>query len=149
MSSHRYPRQTYNMVRSLDESGRITWTTHIKQLLYQFGFGYAWLANEVGDTIAFTQLFKIRVVDFAIQNLNRSSKTLYYRNFKTRLDVERYLSINIPYLYKRALSNFRCSCHSLNIETGRHQNIDRELRHCNYCSKSNIYSIEDELHMLL
>jgi len=65
---------------------------------------------------------------------------LYYRHFKTLLDVERYLSIDIPYLYKRALSNFRCSGHSLNIETG---------RHCNYCLKSNIYSIEDELHMLL
>ena len=35
---------------------------HLKQLLFQFGFGYAWLANEVGDTIAFTKLFKIRVV---------------------------------------------------------------------------------------
>ena len=87
MSSHRYPRQTYNMVRSLDESGRITWVTHLKQLLFQFGFGYAWLANEVGDTIAFTKLFKIRVVDCAIQTLNEKvnklSKTLYYRIFKT------------------------------------------------------------------
>ena len=112
-----------------------------------------WLANEVGDTIAFTKLFKMRVVDCAIQNLNekvnKSSKTLYHRNFKTRLDFERYLSIDLPYLYKIALSNFRCSCHSLNIETGRHQNIDRELRHCNYCLKSNIYSVEDEFHMLL
>ena len=52
-------------------------------------------------------------------------------------------------MYKRALSNFRCSGHSLNIETGRHQNIDRELRYYNYCLKSNICSIEDELHMLL
>jgi len=83
MSSYRYPKQTYNMLRSLDESGRtynmlrsldesgrITWATHIKQSLFQFGFGYGWLANEVGDTIAFTKLFKIRVVDCAIQNLN-------------------------------------------------------------------------------
>ena len=131
-----------------------TWATHIKQVLFQFGFGYAWLANEVGDTIAFTKLFKIRVVDCAIQNLNEkvnnSSKTLYYRNFKTLLDVERYLSIDLPYLYKRALSDFRCSGHSLNIETGRHQKIDRELRHCHYCLKSNIYVINiDEFHMLL
>ena len=39
----------------------------------------------------------------AIQNLNekvnKSSKTLYYRHFKTLLDVERYLSIDLPYLY--------------------------------------------------
>ena len=47
------------------------------------------------------------------------------------------------------LSNFGCSGHSLNIETGRHQNIGRELRHCNYCLKFNIYNIEDEFHMLL
>jgi len=69
--------------------------------LFQFGFGYAWLANEVGDTIAFTKLFKIRVVECTIQNLNekvnKSSKTLYYRKLKTVLDVERYLSIDLPY----------------------------------------------------
>ena len=35
-----------------------------------FGFGYAWLANEIGDTIAFTKLFKMRPVDYAIQNLD-------------------------------------------------------------------------------
>ena len=29
-------------------------------------------ANEVDDTIAFTKLFKIRVVDCAIQNLNEN-----------------------------------------------------------------------------
>ena len=81
------------MLRSLDKSGRITWATHIKQLLFQFGFGYAWLANEVGDTIAFTKLFKISVVDCPVQNLdkkvNNSSKTLYTRNFKRLLDVEK------------------------------------------------------------
>ena len=107
------------MLRSLDESGRITWATHIKQLLFQFGFGYAWLANEVCDTIAFTKLFKIRVVDCAVQNLNEkvnnSSNTQHYRTFKTLLDVERYLSIDLPYLYKRALFNSRCSGHSLKL----------------------------------
>ena len=50
-------------------------------------FWTSWLANEVGDTIAFTKLFKIRVVDCAILNLNEkvnnSSKALYNRNFKT------------------------------------------------------------------
>ena len=66
LSSHRCPKQTYNMLRSLDESGSITWATHIKQSLFQFGFGYGWLANELGDTIAFTKLFKMRVVDCAI-----------------------------------------------------------------------------------
>ena len=30
--------KTYNMLRLLDEYGRITWATHIKQLLFQFWF---------------------------------------------------------------------------------------------------------------
>ena len=38
MSSHRYPKQTYNMLRSLDEYRRITCATHIKKVLFQFGF---------------------------------------------------------------------------------------------------------------
>ena len=46
---------------------------------------------EVGDTVAFTYLFKTRVADCAQQNLNEkinaSGKTYYYRNFKTMLDV--------------------------------------------------------------
>ena len=58
------------MLRSLNESARITLVKHIKQLLFMFGFGYAWLANEIGDTIAFTKLFKMRPVDYAIQNLD-------------------------------------------------------------------------------
>ena len=40
-------------------------------------------------------------------------------------------------------------CLLLNIETGRHPNIDSELRHCYYCLKSTTYSVEDEFHMLV
>ena len=153
MPSHRYPKQTYNMLRSLDLAGRTTWATHIKCLLFKFGFGYAWLANEVGDVVAFTKLFNTRVADCALQNLNEkvntSSKTLYYKHFKTLLDTERYLSIDLPFLYKKSLSNFRCSGHCLNVETGRHQHIEREFRFCAHCLKSNVYTVEDELHMLL
>ena len=63
------------MLRSLDEPGRITWATHIKQLLFKFGFRYAWLANEVGDNNAFTYLFKTRVADCAHQNPNEKVNT--------------------------------------------------------------------------
>ena len=66
LDNHRYPRQTYNMLRSLDEAGRTTWGTHIKALLLQFGFGYAWLANEVGNVREFTKLFETRVGECAL-----------------------------------------------------------------------------------
>ena len=55
----------------------------------------------------------------------------------------------MPYLYKKILSNFRCSGHNLMIEKGRHMNIDRHLRFCQYCLKHDIYIAEDEKHFLL
>ena len=109
------------MLRRPDKAGRTTWASHVKTLLFRYGLGYAWLAVEIGDVSAFVELFKTRVKDCALQNLteklNTSSKTVYYRL---------YLSIDLPYLYKRALSNFRCSGHNLNIETGKHLHIDRD-----------------------
>ena len=42
--------------------------TYKTPIVFQFGFGYAWLANEVGDTIdTFTKMFKMHVVDCTIQ----------------------------------------------------------------------------------
>jgi len=35
------------------------------------------------------------------------------------------------------------------IEKGRHLNIDRELRYCEYCVTHDLYTIEREIHVLL
>ena len=37
----------------------------------------------------------------------------------------------------------------LMIEYGRHLNIDRELRYCEYCVTHDLYTIESEINMLL
>ena len=94
-----------------------------------FGFGYAWLANEIGDTIALTKLFKMRPVDYAIQNLDEKvivqTKHCIIENLKhVQMWKGMYVNIDLPYMYERALSNFRCSRNSLNIQTDRHRNID-------------------------
>ena len=47
------------------------------------------------------------------------------------------------------MSNFRCSSHCLNVEKGRHQNIDYCLRFCNICLDRNCYVVEDEFHFVL
>ena len=144
LPNYRYQKQIYIMLRRPDKAWRTTWASHVKILLFRYGFGYAWLAVEIGDVSAFVELFKTRVKDCALQNLteklNTSSKTVYYRL---------YLSIDLPYLYKRALSNFRCSGHNFNIETGRHLHIDRVLRFCDYCRTLDIQIVEDQLYVLL
>ena len=53
MDTYRYPYQCYRMLRNLDEVGRLTWATHVRNLLYMYGFGYVWFYENVGDEIYF------------------------------------------------------------------------------------------------
>ena len=58
MEENRYPKQCYKVLRRLDDLDRTTWATHIQRLLFQYGFGYVWLSEDVGDfnIILFTLL---------------------------------------------------------------------------------------------
>ena len=53
MSNHRYPMNCYKMLKSLDEAGRNTWASSVRRLLYMYGGGYAWVAQEIGSENAF------------------------------------------------------------------------------------------------
>ena len=68
------------------------------------------------------------------------------RCFKSLLEVELYLSVDLSFEAQRLLSNFRCSSHNLMIEKGRHTSTDTHLRYCPICMKENILVIEDEFH---
>ena len=62
--------------------------------------------------------------------------------FKESFEYEKYLEVlNSKEL--NGLCRFRCSGHNLMIEKGRHLNIERSLRLCQFC---NANVIEDEYH---
>ena len=63
MPDHRYPKQYYNMIRSLSDAGKTTWASHVRTLLYKYGFGYGWEANTIGNINAFVKVFKQRLKD--------------------------------------------------------------------------------------
>ena len=96
MLSTRYPKQCYRMLRQIDESGRITWASKVKTSLFENGFGYAWIADEIGNQDFFLKLFKQRLKDIYLQkwnsNLNESPKAYYYKEFKSMLETETYLT---------------------------------------------------------
>jgi hypothetical protein len=141
------------MLKGLDEIGRKNWMTHTKHVLYQYGFGFVWIAGEIGDARMFLNAFTQRLKDCAKQtmhsDINTSPKALSYRLFKSALTPGSYISLPLTYNLKRALSNFRCSCHGLMIEKGRHLKINREFRFCKYCLNRDRYIVEDEMHFLL
>ena len=148
-----YPKQCYIMLKRLDEAGHVTWVTHVKNLLYQYGFGYVWIVNEVGNQALFKQTFTQRLKDCAYQttfdDIRSSSKSLTYMLYKSALKPESYLSLPLPYMQKCMLSNFHCSSHLLMIEKGRHLGFDCEYRFCAYCHRNSIYVIENEIHFLI
>ena len=98
-------------------------------------------------------MFKQRIKDISIQNwqssINNSPKAAHYKYFKSQLDTEKYLFIDLSFTCRKALANFRCSSHSLQIEKGRHANVEREYRFCPFCLERNVYTVEDELHFFM
>ena len=151
MPQYRLPRNCYKMLKGLDDTGRNNWASAIKHLLYLHGFGNVWLAQEVGNIEVFLSIFKQRVIDCRKQNweeaINSSSRCSTYKCFKTMLNPERYLSLNISYSLRRNLAKFRCSNHKFKIEVGRHLGIERERRICSFCyNNQNLSYVEDEYH---
>ena len=150
MHPQRYPQQCYRMLKRLDESGRKTWIDSIKHLLFSYGFGYVWIAQDVGSSKLFIRAFIQRLRDSLYQNwnesLNNCSKADTYRCYKSLLTPEKYLFLDLNYVQRQILARFRTSTHPLMIEKGRHEGIDREYRYCPACLKENITVVESEFH---
>lgn len=151
MDPNRYPKQCYLMLKKYDDIGRINWVTKVREFLFKYGFGFVWLSQDIGNETYFIKQVKQRLKDCSFQmwhnDINTSSRCDLYKNVKTLLNVEKYLNLDIKPYYKRSLSRFRCSSHKLNVELGRHFNIERENRICVYCfMQKDALVIEDEFH---
>ena len=142
MPSHRYPKQCYLMLKRLDDAGRQTWATCIRMFLYSHGFGYAWVAHEIANVPRFVTILSTRLKDMYtqlwLQGLENSPKAEQYKLFKSLLETEKYLNIDMNYKFRRILSRFKCSDHTLLIETGRQVNLERQDRLCPVCAKENM-----------
>ena len=152
MNVTRLPNATYTVLYNLDENGKTNWVTHLKWLLFKYGFGLVFICQGVGDTKCFIDEFKDRLKSCFQQewssDINNMSKLKTYCTFKSMLEPEKYLDVVKIKKYRRALSKFRCSNHNLSIETGRRNNIERIDRKCVYCCNRGINVIEDEFHVI-
>jgi len=148
MQNHRYPKQRYTMLSNLDNVGRVTGASHIRQLLFHTGFGYAWIVNGVGSIPVFLNSSKNRLQNQQ-SKINETSKSAYYKHYTSIVKVEQYLYIDLPVMYKRALSNFRCSGPCLMIEKWRNLNLDKDYCYCPVCLPNGIRTVEDEMFLLL
>ena len=49
------------MLKNIDKSGRITWATHVKDILFRYGFGIVMLTENIGADTVFITVFKQRL----------------------------------------------------------------------------------------
>ena len=137
------------MVRKSYENAvlhKLTWPTRIESNLSEIGMRNLFLTK---DNLTHTKAF-CRMKDIfhqeAFSNIKKeNSKLRTYSIIKKTIGFESYLN-EIDNIQERiSLTKFRLSNHSLMIEKGRHQNIEKECRFCPFCPQQ----VEDEMHFLL
>jgi hypothetical protein len=155
MPPNRYPRACYDMLFSLDQAGRSTWASSVRQLLVRFGFQNVWEAQQVENSIIFLREFKCKVKQAYVaeweHEVAQCSKLSLYRQLKTDGILRQSYLYNVTIKsYRSGLAKLRCSAHKLRIETGRHCGELLAERVCSLCLRHNgVYVLEDEYHFML
>ena len=148
MNPTRLPYQAYHMLLKLDENGKTTWVTHIRQLLAESGFYHVWLHQGVGNRNAFIKVLKIRLQDMFIQEwfttINGKERYNIFSQIKTGFGREAYIIDIDVYCFRIALTYLRLGVLSINNNAFRYSenNLDR---YCPFCRNV----VEDESHFLL
>ena len=116
-NSIRIRNSLYKMLKQYSDLGGQNWSMKVRNLLYRYGFGDVWLQQSVGDVNHFLSIFKQRLIDTNFQewhdDCNSNSKMKYYVKYKNVLNFEIYLSTDIFWKHKIALTRFRCSNHTI------------------------------------
>ena len=123
----------------------LNWPTAIRNQLAEIGMMQYFEGGRNIHTNAFARMKDIFHQEaFSTINLE-SSKLKTYKLIKGEIGFEKYLSTIKNTKDRIALTKFRLSNHTLMIEKGRHQNIDKNHRFCPFCPNQ----IENEKHFLL
>ena len=125
-----------------------SWFANVKHLLSDLGFMYLWNNPDVntGHKSTIIQRVYDQYVQQCFSKIGFSSKLCLYYSYKDSFVLEDYLTHVNNDKYRQALCKLRCSDHKLSIEIGRHNNIPRDGRLCQFC---NMNVVEDEYHFLL
>ena len=110
---------------------------------------YGFSQGHVGDSNLFLNEFTQRLKDIYCQNwnatLNEKPKLQSYKQFKSLLECEKYLSCVQIKRHRTALTRFRLSDHDLGIEINRRNKSAEDCDKCKKCPNQ----IENEYHVLI
>jgi hypothetical protein len=146
-------RLVYNLLLSLDHSGFKTWVTHVRNLLDEVNFSYAFsdqICNASSSSEIRTKVYELYVINWkkGICDVTLNPKLRSYCTYKQGFYMESYLKQIGDFKLRKILTRFRLSCHNLAIEKGRHckPKLPVEKRICEYCQDN---AVENESHFLM
>jgi exonuclease III len=153
LPEHMIVKQVYIMLRNMDNIGYRNWTTNVREVLVEYDLEEMWhneniLKSESPNCI---KTFKDRVYQKYMLNwysdIQNFPSMRSYVLFKKEFCMESYLLNITDQTVRKALSKFRLSSHSLEIEKGRHckPKLSVGNRICKVCKQG---EIEDEQHMV-
>ena len=129
--------KTYKMLKTYAENGFTyngeNWAYIVKSTLNTLGLSYIW-ENQSSAAIYFNQI-KQRALDIFHQSwyyaIINSSRLETYCLFKCSSHFEQFLDSIKESKFRNALTQFRASSHALEIEQGRHNNIQKMKEYVN------------------
>lgn len=142
-------RKCYNVQYVLAERGNDCWAWRVKQILFQYGFGNAWIGQSTLNVKLFISEFKVRIYesDSHAWHLNLVSFTSFrfYKTLKNELILEPYLTLELPLTIINIIARFRGAMLKIRVNEGRWSGIDYDARKCPMCNSD---VVENELHVV-
>ena len=124
---------------------KLNWPSLTKSKLAEIGMMQSFQGDNMTHEKAFARMRDIFHQEAFATISNESSKLRTYKEIKQEIGFETYLANMNNSRNRITLTKFRLSNHTLMIEKGRHQGIDKNLRFCPFCPNC----IEDEMHFLM
>ena len=141
-----YSKKAYTMLMKLDANGKITWVTHIRNLLCDNGFEQVWLFG-CANVKPFCDALRERLCSSFCHNwcehVETSNSISVYRTFKSAFGKETYLSILNVDVFRMAMAQFRMGVSQLYVHKHRFSE-DMSLKACPFCENK----VETEVHFL-
>lgn len=150
VESTRAIHQCYLRQYRLAERGEKCWAWEVKQLLFKYGCGYAWIDQRVDNTESFIYDFKQRCMDIDRQlwygNVQQSNLLRFYKTIKSDLSLENYLKCELTLVNVNMIARLRGGLLRIAINEGRWTQVPLLDRKCPIC---NLQEIENEEHFVL
>ena len=143
----RITKQAYQMLLQMDERGNNCWVSEVRNLLSNTGFYFVWLYQGTGNIEMFLQTLKQRLIDMYKQDWNGtirdSDRYEDYRQYKSLLEPEKYLTMIDNRPKKIAFTMARTNMLPINANLYRHKGTDSD-KDCLICKGQ----VENERHVM-